>query len=44
VNDLAKPARPAAAVQGSSLAMLSSPAVVPALVAQLGDHASWRYV
>ncbi len=44
MNDLAKPAAPAAAMQGSSLAMLSSPAVVPALVAQLGDHASWRYV
>ncbi len=44
MNDLAKPVGPAAAVQGSSLAMLSFPAVVPAPVAQLGDHASWRYV
>ena len=44
MNDLAKPAEPAAAVLGSSLATLSSPAVVPALVAQLGDHASWRYI
>ena len=44
MNDLAKPAGPAAVVQGSILAVLPSCTVVPALVARLGDGASWRYI
>jgi len=44
VNEIAKAARPGVAVQSSSLAVLSSSAVVPVLVASLGDQASWRYI
>jgi len=44
VNDLAKPAGPVATVQSSSLAVLSSSAVVPVLIASIGDQASWRYI
>ena len=43
MNEIAKAARPGVAVQSSSLAVLSSSAVVPVLVASLGDQASWRY-
>jgi len=44
VNDLSKPAGPVATVQSGSLAVLSSSAVVPVLIAAIGDQASWRYI
>jgi len=44
MNDIAKPAGPVATAQSSSLAILSSPAIVPVLIASTGDQASWRYV
>ncbi len=44
MNDLSKPAGPVATVQSGSLAVLSSSAVVPVLIAAIGDQASWRYI
>ena len=44
MNDLALPAGSRATVRSGSLAASSSPAVVPALIASVGDQASWRYV
>jgi site-specific recombinase XerD len=44
VKDTAKPAGPVVTVQLGSLALLSFPAVVPALIADAGDAACWRYV
>ena len=44
MNDIPKPAWPVATVRSGALAVLSSSAVVPVLVASIGDQASWRYV
>jgi len=44
VNDILKPAGPVATVRSGGIAVLSSSAVVPVLVASIGDQASWRYV
>ena len=44
MNDIAKPAGPVATVRNGSLAASSFSAVVPVLVASIGDQASWRYV
>ena len=39
-----KPAGPVVTVRSGGIAVLSSSAVVPVLVASIGDQASWRYV
>jgi len=44
VNDILKPAGPVATVRSGGIAVLSSCAVVPVLVASIGDQASWRDV
>lgn len=44
MNETAKPAVSVRTVQRGSLAVLSSPAVVPLLIASVGDQASWRYI
>jgi len=44
VNDIASLAGPVATMQSGSLAAFSSSAVVPVLIASIGEQASWRYV
>ena len=45
MNDVAEPARRAVAVRtGSLVAAAPSSSVVPALIASLGEGASWRYI
>ncbi len=44
MNDILKPAGPVATVRSGGIAVHSSSAVVPVLVASIGDQASWRYV
>ena len=44
MNDIAKPAGSVATVQSGGLTAFSASAVVPMLIASIGDQASWRYV
>lgn len=44
MNDTPKPVWPVATVRSGGTAPLSASAVVPVLVASIGDQASWRYV
>jgi site-specific recombinase XerD len=44
MNDVGKPAGPVARIRSDSLTAHASSAVVPMLIASVGEQASWRYV